>query len=202
MDRQRQLPDGEAGFAVFVCRSAGFDPIFAVGGERERTGSTERHLGAVLAFENGVFCVLVRGVCVAVVLLAVGKRIDRSSSRLDRDLRGLAAGNRCSVRTRERQIVQNQRHVRCALLDCDGAVSAAPGQAVNAAFGNGQRRPIRFTAAAGDGGGFICKLNECFRAVRHRGCGCFLCVGQFIRLRGSAGVCRGCRAGAQAAHKA
>ena len=84
----------------------------------------------------------------------------------------------------------------------DGAVSAAPGQAVNAAFGNGQRRPIRFTAAAGDGGGFICKLNDCFRAVRHRGCGCFLCVGQFIRLRGSAGVCRGCRAGAQAAHKA
>ncbi len=149
IDRQRQLPDGETGFTVFVRRSAGFDPVFAVGRDGERAGSAERHLGAVLAFEDGIFRVLVCGIHVVVVLLAVGKHIDRSGSRLDRDLRGSAAGDGRGVRARERQTVQDQRYVRRAIFDLDGAVGTASGQAVDTALGDGQCRPVRLTAAAG-----------------------------------------------------
>ena len=92
-------------------------------------------------------------------------------------------------------------HARRAIFDLDGAVGTASGQAVDAALGDGQCRPVRLTAAAGNRNGFARKLHDCLRAFRYRGSSFFLCGRRFIRPRGSFRLRRS-RAGTQPAHKA
>ena len=73
-----QITDGQRRLAVLLRRRAGFDAVFAVGGDRQRSRAAERDGRAVLALDDGVFGIAVIGIIVVVVLLRVAQRVLRA----------------------------------------------------------------------------------------------------------------------------
>ena len=94
MDRQVDIPDGERGCAFFVGRRARFDAVFSVGNDFQRAGTGNRHLGAILAFEDGVLRVRIVRIIVVVVFCTVGQGVARAGGGNEVHLGRLVAGDR------------------------------------------------------------------------------------------------------------
>ena len=145
-DGERQILNRHPRFAFGVGGDTGFNTVFAVRRHREGAGTAQRHFGAILAFDNGVFRIFIIGIVVVVVGSCIRQCIDRTVRRHDCDLRGFVAGDGRSVRAGQRQPVQHQCHAGRTFFHRDGTVGAAAGHGVGTGFIDGQCCAFHFVS--------------------------------------------------------
>ena len=175
VDVQRQLPDGQGRLAVRRC-GPGLDAVLAVRLHVQRSRAAEHGLRAVLALDDGVFCVGIAGF--VVVALRIRQRVFRPCGDFNGDLASLAADDGGGGFRGERQPVQHQRHAVCTLFHRHAAIGATAVEHIGAGIGDGQIRSVDLHAVCRSRRDLtVAELN--FRAAD--GCGILFLVGGAAR---------------------
>ena len=140
---------GVAVRVFFVEIIAALDAVLAVGVYVDRARTGDRHVGAVLALDDGVLNIGIGrfvGINVVVVVLVVGKVVHAARRGHDGNAAALVAGDGCGGGGRKRQSVQHQRHARDVFLYHDAPVRAGAGDHVSTRCVDGERRVLHLVA--------------------------------------------------------
>ena len=153
LDVQRQLPDGETGLPLGLGGGTGLDAVFPLGQDVQGAAALKRHLGAVLAFDHGVFGAGIAGVIAVVFRVLQG--VLRAVRCYNGHLGALAADNGGGGFGGQLQPTEHQGHAGGALPDLDAAVGTLAGEQIGPGLINGQGRAVDFQTGeirGGDGG--------------------------------------------------